>query len=196
MKIEINFANFTPFSFLLPGCDCCFCSSYTLVFFFFTIFEFCQMILMLALKMYIYFKNIYYKSSFPDGLEAEQFGFLGTISSVESSSTHKCCIFKNYFSILSLHTLAEVREKNPFCSFGWKFFGLQAFVCVCSCASFVGCRGGDQPLYISKSCSVGNLGHEIIHTLGLHHEHTRKDRDQYITVQWQNIMPGKHLSWL
>lgn len=122
--------------------------------------------------------------------------FLGTISSVESSSTHKCCIFKNYFSILSLHTLAEVREKNPFCSFGWKFFGLQAFVCVCSCASFVGCRGGDQPLYISKSCSVGNLGHEIIHTLGLHHEHTRKDRDQYITVQWQNIMPGKHLSWL
>lgn len=122
--------------------------------------------------------------------------FLGTISSVESRSTHKCCIFKNYFSILSLHTLAEVREKNPFCSFGWKFFGLQAFVCVCSCASFVGCRGGDQPLYISKSCSVGNLGHEIIHTLGLHHEHTRKDRDQYITVQWQNIMPGKHLSWL
>ncbi|XP_040920632.1 high choriolytic enzyme 1-like [Toxotes jaculatrix] len=59
------------------------------------------------------------------------------------------------------------------------------------CASFVGCRGGAQTLYYARSCSVGNLCHEIIHALGLHHEHTRKDRDQYITVQWQNIMPGR-----
>ncbi|KAM9339263.1 hatching enzyme 1.2-like [Symphorus nematophorus] len=58
------------------------------------------------------------------------------------------------------------------------------------CASFVGCRGGGQALYYSKSCSVGNLCHELIHALGLHHEHTRADRDQYITVQWQNIRPG------
>uniref|UniRef100_A0A4W6DDX3 Metalloendopeptidase n=1 Tax=Lates calcarifer TaxID=8187 RepID=A0A4W6DDX3_LATCA len=59
------------------------------------------------------------------------------------------------------------------------------------CASFVGCRGGAQAVYFSRSCSVGNLCHEIIHALGLHHEHTRKDRDQYITVQWQSIMPGR-----
>nr|XP_046229348.1 high choriolytic enzyme 2-like isoform X2 [Scatophagus argus] len=59
------------------------------------------------------------------------------------------------------------------------------------CASFVGCRGGAQSLYLSRSCSVGNLCHEIVHTLGLHHEHTRKDRDQYITVQWQSIIPGR-----
>ncbi|XP_042245712.1 hatching enzyme 1.2-like isoform X2 [Thunnus maccoyii] len=58
------------------------------------------------------------------------------------------------------------------------------------CASFVGCRGGAQPLYYGRSCSVGNLCHEIIHSLGLHHEHTRKDRDQYITVQWTSITPG------
>lgn len=69
-----------------------------------------------------------------------------------------------------------------------------ALVWLSSCASFVGCRGGAQPLYYSASCSVGNLCHEIIHALGLHHEHTRKDRDQYITVQWQSIMPGKRLS--
>lgn len=59
------------------------------------------------------------------------------------------------------------------------------------CASFVGCRGGVQPIYLSDSCSVGNLCHEVIHTLGLHHEHTRVDRDRYITVQWQNILPGR-----
>uniref|UniRef100_A0A3B4TGF3 Metalloendopeptidase n=1 Tax=Seriola dumerili TaxID=41447 RepID=A0A3B4TGF3_SERDU len=59
------------------------------------------------------------------------------------------------------------------------------------CASSVGCRGGPQVVYYARSCSVGNLCHEIVHALGLHHEHTRKDRDQYITVQWQSIMPGR-----
>uniref|UniRef100_A0A8C4F1M1 Metalloendopeptidase n=1 Tax=Dicentrarchus labrax TaxID=13489 RepID=A0A8C4F1M1_DICLA len=59
------------------------------------------------------------------------------------------------------------------------------------CASFVGCRGGPQPVYYSRTCSVGNLCHELIHALGLHHEHTRQDRDQYINVQWQNIKPGR-----
>ncbi|XP_042359844.1 hatching enzyme 1.2-like isoform X2 [Plectropomus leopardus] len=59
------------------------------------------------------------------------------------------------------------------------------------CASFVGCQGGAQPVYYARSCSVGNLCHEIIHALGLHHEHTREDRDQYIDVQWHNIIPGR-----
>ncbi|KAK1875246.1 Astacin-like metalloendopeptidase [Dissostichus eleginoides] len=60
-----------------------------------------------------------------------------------------------------------------------------------SCASFVGCIGGAQSLYYAPSCSVGNVCHEIIHALGLHHEHNRKDRDQYISVEWSNIMPDK-----
>ncbi|XP_041661700.1 low choriolytic enzyme-like isoform X2 [Cheilinus undulatus] len=59
------------------------------------------------------------------------------------------------------------------------------------CASFVGCRGGAQPVYYSRTCSVGNLCHELIHALGLHHEHTRSDRDQHISVQWQHIIPGR-----
>uniref|UniRef100_A0A665V9Q0 Metalloendopeptidase n=1 Tax=Echeneis naucrates TaxID=173247 RepID=A0A665V9Q0_ECHNA len=59
------------------------------------------------------------------------------------------------------------------------------------CASFVGCRGGDQALYYGRTCSVGNLCHEIIHALGLHHEHTRQDRDQYITILWESIIPKR-----
>uniref|UniRef100_A0A3Q2ZJA1 Metalloendopeptidase n=1 Tax=Kryptolebias marmoratus TaxID=37003 RepID=A0A3Q2ZJA1_KRYMA len=59
------------------------------------------------------------------------------------------------------------------------------------CASMVGCSGGSQPVYFDSTCSKGNLCHELIHTLGLYHEHTRQDRDQYITINWPNILPGK-----
>ncbi|XP_028296462.1 high choriolytic enzyme 1-like isoform X2 [Gouania willdenowi] len=59
------------------------------------------------------------------------------------------------------------------------------------CASFVGCRGGSQPVFFSPTCSVGNICHELIHALGFHHEHTRMDRDQFIDVHWDNIQPGK-----
>ncbi|XP_031169724.1 astacin-like metalloprotease toxin 5 isoform X2 [Sander lucioperca] len=64
------------------------------------------------------------------------------------------------------------------------------------CSSYVGCQGGVQTLYYGKSCSLGNLCHEIIHALGLHHEHTREDRDQYISVQWQSIIPGRENNFM
>ncbi|XP_036832944.1 astacin-like metalloprotease toxin 5 isoform X1 [Oncorhynchus mykiss] len=59
------------------------------------------------------------------------------------------------------------------------------------CASYVGFQGGAQPLYFGSACNVGNLCHELMHALGLHHEHTRPDRDQYITIQWDNVVSGK-----
>ncbi|XP_063352057.1 high choriolytic enzyme 2-like [Pelmatolapia mariae] len=59
------------------------------------------------------------------------------------------------------------------------------------CASFVGCQGGAQQLFFASMCTVGNLCHELLHSLGLYHEHTREDRDKYVTVNWQNIVAGK-----
>ncbi|XP_031658186.1 high choriolytic enzyme 1-like isoform X2 [Oncorhynchus kisutch] len=59
------------------------------------------------------------------------------------------------------------------------------------CASYVGFQGGAQSLYFGRACNVGNLCHELMHALGLHHEHTRPDRDQYVTIQWDNVVPGK-----
>ncbi|KAG7471498.1 low choriolytic enzyme-like [Solea senegalensis] len=63
------------------------------------------------------------------------------------------------------------------------------------CASYVGCIGGEQPILISPLCTVGNIAHEILHALGFHHEHTRMDREQYITILSQNIMTGKEINF-
>ncbi|KAJ8261102.1 hypothetical protein COCON_G00168250 [Conger conger] len=59
------------------------------------------------------------------------------------------------------------------------------------CASYLGKRGGMQPVYIGDRCKIGNIIHEIMHALGFHHEHMRKDRDKHITVIYENILPEK-----
>ncbi|XP_029565658.1 astacin-like metalloprotease toxin 5 isoform X1 [Salmo trutta] len=65
------------------------------------------------------------------------------------------------------------------------------FISGTGCASYVGFQGGAQPLYFGRACNVGNLCHELMHALGLHHEHTRPDRDQFVTIQWDNVVSGK-----
>ncbi|CAL8084016.1 unnamed protein product [Orchesella dallaii] len=61
------------------------------------------------------------------------------------------------------------------------------------CSSYVGRQGfGAQPIYLtSPGCmAVGLIQHELLHALGFHHEHNRPDRDNFITIQWDNIRPG------
>uniref|UniRef100_A0A3Q3WN55 Metalloendopeptidase n=1 Tax=Mola mola TaxID=94237 RepID=A0A3Q3WN55_MOLML len=60
----------------------------------------------------------------------------------------------------------------------------------CSCASYVGFISGEQSLFVGPLCIVGNIVHEILHALGFHHEHTRKDRTQHIKILSHNIMKG------
>lgn len=62
-----------------------------------------------------------------------------------------------------------------------------------SCYSNVGRIGGKQLIILSQRCTAMKIAHELGHTLGLWHEHSRQDRDQYIEIIWENISEP-HLS--
>ncbi|CAG0895811.1 unnamed protein product [Darwinula stevensoni] len=61
------------------------------------------------------------------------------------------------------------------------------------CWSYVGMyKFGPQDLSIQiPGCDYkGIILHETMHAAGFFHEHTRFDRDDYVIIHWDNIMPG------
>jgi Astacin (Peptidase family M12A) len=58
------------------------------------------------------------------------------------------------------------------------------------CSSNVGRIGGRQYVNLASGCSTGNTIHELLHALGVFHEHTRCDRDTYVTINTANIQSG------
>uniref|UniRef100_A0A1I8P8G4 Metalloendopeptidase n=1 Tax=Stomoxys calcitrans TaxID=35570 RepID=A0A1I8P8G4_STOCA len=66
---------------------------------------------------------------------------------------------------------------------------------ITGCNSMVGYSGGIQRLNLGKDqahCSKPLIiVHELLHALGFYHEHMATDRDDYIVVNWENIVPGK-----
>ncbi len=55
------------------------------------------------------------------------------------------------------------------------------------CKSWVGRQGGQQFIYLAPSCHTGSIIHEIGHIVGLWHEQSREDRDEFVTIVWDNI---------
>ncbi|XP_071025317.1 meprin A subunit beta-like [Oncorhynchus clarkii lewisi] len=60
------------------------------------------------------------------------------------------------------------------------------------CSSHVGRSSKyGQPLSIGNYCDhIGIVEHEFLHALGIWHEQSRYDRDEYVTIVWKNIRRG------
>ena len=62
------------------------------------------------------------------------------------------------------------------------------------CEATVGRAGGEQHIGGSggsfNPCTVGTILHEMGHTIGLWHEHSRLDRDTYVSVNYGNLIKG------
>nr|XP_019948367.1 PREDICTED: meprin A subunit beta-like [Paralichthys olivaceus] len=66
------------------------------------------------------------------------------------------------------------------------------------CWSYVGNqRQGNQSLSIGEWCDhLAIVEHEFLHALGFWHEQSRYDRDEYITIVWENVEEGKEHNFL
>lgn len=59
------------------------------------------------------------------------------------------------------------------------------------CKSQVGYIRRSTTMYLDPTgCRKETLIHELLHVLGLYHMHTAPDRDNYITVNFDNIQPA------
>ena len=59
------------------------------------------------------------------------------------------------------------------------------------CSSLIGQveAGGAQPVSLDVAGCVRTdiVQHELMHAAGVHHEQSRYDRDDYVTIHWDNI---------
>uniref|UniRef100_A0AC35TJM0 Metalloendopeptidase n=1 Tax=Rhabditophanes sp. KR3021 TaxID=114890 RepID=A0AC35TJM0_9BILA len=97
------------------------------------------------------------------------------LEAIDELQKHSCVTFK-----------PKVEEDNLFLNIKkgdgcWSFIGLQSEMID---------RG--QTLSLNEDCkSKGAIMHYLMHSLGFFHEHTRYDRDHFITVMDDNIQPDK-----
>jgi hypothetical protein len=59
------------------------------------------------------------------------------------------------------------------------------------CWSYVGRQGGRQDASVPSGCGFGSTVHELTHALGMWHEQSRSDRDNHVTIKWENIIDSK-----
>lgn len=61
--------------------------------------------------------------------------------------------------------------------------------------SYIGMQGGRQVINIKNATNISVIMHEVLHSLGIFHEHSRTDRDDYITINFNNIKQEKQFAF-
>uniref|UniRef100_A0A452H1K3 Metalloendopeptidase n=1 Tax=Gopherus agassizii TaxID=38772 RepID=A0A452H1K3_9SAUR len=65
-------------------------------------------------------------------------------------------------------------------------------LCHWRCWSMVGDRQTGQNLSIGQGCDYKAIvEHELLHAMGFYHEQSRTDRDDYVDIWWDEILPGQ-----
>ena len=59
------------------------------------------------------------------------------------------------------------------------------------CSAEVGYKGRKQDVALSTNCGVGAIIHELAHAVGVWHEQSRCDRDDFVEILWDNIRDDK-----
>ncbi len=60
------------------------------------------------------------------------------------------------------------------------------------CSSFVGRIGGVQKIFLNTTCTFQSILHEIMHTIGFVHEQQLPFRDDYIKINWSDLLEGSY----
>uniref|UniRef100_A0A3B3DRJ7 Metalloendopeptidase n=1 Tax=Oryzias melastigma TaxID=30732 RepID=A0A3B3DRJ7_ORYME len=76
-------------------------------------------------------------------------------------------------------------------------FRLKSCIDFKQCYSYIGrVNPNGQVLSIGAGCEyVHIVEHEMLHALGFYHEQSRYDRDDYVTIVWDNILKGREYNF-
>ncbi|XP_059048894.1 uncharacterized protein LOC131844117 [Achroia grisella] len=101
----------------------------------------------------------------------------------------------DYFEKATCIRLQRLRDrptdKNSLQNIEWLYITNPSGIKQCVHSNERKVNKGVQMVVFGYDClSIGEIVHEIMHVLGFSHEHTRPDRDQHVTILWDNIKPG------